>query len=81
MASLEKIVALENFVPFPVELPRQIETSREVRREPENGVVTQSAATRGELVLNGWQIMVGLMVSFGAVVLITWGTVWFLFER
>lgn len=79
MASLEKIVALENFVPFPVEIAPQIEIVREKRREPE--IVARVAATRGELVLTGWQIMVGLMVSFGTVVLVTWATVWFLFER
>jgi hypothetical protein len=80
MLSLEKIVALENFVPFPVEIPRQVEIVREKHRKPQVDV-TPKAKTRGELVLTGWQILVGLMVSFGAVLLLTWGTVWFLFER
>lgn len=80
MTSLEKIVALENFIPFPVEIPRQIEIVRKELRKPQVDV-TRKAKTRGELALTGWQILVGLMVSFGAVVLLTWGTVWFLFER
>jgi hypothetical protein len=80
MASLEKIVALENFVPFPVEISTQIESTRERSRKPEVSVATR-AATRGEVVLTGWQILVGLMVSFGTVVLVTWATMWFLFGQ